>query len=359
MKIRKKIKRSTRQYILVAFICISVIGGAAAFTTIVITGQIRVKYKALLSDAYQDMENNQRRVLIASTDIVSGEVISEDKVESKLVYSSQPQDSYLTQMQLGKTALVQIPAGTQIIGNMVTDHFISEKLREIEYHVINLSSNIIENDTVDIRIFFPNGESYVVLSKKEIKGIIAETASVFLWLEEEELLRMSAAIVDAGLYPGSSLYVTKYIEPNVQKASIINYTPSISILTLIENDPNIIERCSKELSKEVRKALENRLADSLDTDVAAINWDIDLEQVELAGSEALSQNTTEDVSEHIMEEHLDNNAKEPTEGFENPPAATDNITNPENIDDIELGVADYFYYAEDSSDDRGQIGLGE
>ncbi len=64
---------------------------------------------------------------------------------------------------------------------------------------------------------------------------------------------MSAAIVDASLYHGSKLYMTKYIEPNIQEASIITYTPSVSILSLIENDPNIVNRCSQVLNKEVRR----------------------------------------------------------------------------------------------------------
>ena len=274
MRIKRRMKRSTKQYIMVAFICISVIGGAALFTSIVITSQIREDYQSLLKEAYFEMEINQRNVYVATENITSGEEITEDKLKKKKVFSSQPQETYITKGQMGKLALVDIPSGTQVLNSMITEQMISSELREVEYEVIHMNTNIIEDDTVDVRIFFPNGESYIILSKKVIKGLSQATVTAFLWLDEEELLRMSAAIVDAALYPGSKLYVTKYIEPNIQEASAITYTPSLSILSLIEKDPNIVTRCSQELYKEVRKKLENRLALSTKIDVANISWDI-------------------------------------------------------------------------------------
>lgn len=274
MKKRFKIKRSTKQYFIVALICFTVIGGAAIFTSIIMTSQIREEYQNLLDEAHHDMKLNQRRVFVAMVDIMAGDTITADKVENKTVYASQPEETYITAEGLGKVAIVNIPAETHIINSMLTDRTVSSELRELEYNVINISTNIISKDTIDVRIFYPNGESYVVLSKEIIREFISETATCFLWLNEEELLRMSAAIVDAGLYPGSRLYVTKYIEPSIQEASVVTYTPSLSILSVLESDPNIIERCSQELSKEVRKALENRMAESMDADVSLISWDI-------------------------------------------------------------------------------------
>ena len=85
---------------------------------------------------------------------------------------------------------------------------------------------------------------------------------------------MSAAIVDAALYNGTQLVTTKYIEPNIQDASVITYTPSLQVLGMIEKDPNIVKRSSQELNKRLRKSLENRLAASLSIDVAATDWDV-------------------------------------------------------------------------------------
>ena len=274
MRIQSRIKRTTRQYIIVAVLCICVIGGAGILTTIVITSQIKQEYQKLLVEANQELEQYQRNIYVAASNIMSGDIITKDHLVKKKVYSSQPIEVFINEEQIGKQALINIPEGTQVLTTMIADNSISANLRETEYDVIHLNSNIKKDDTVDIRLLYPNGESYVVLSKKVIKELSIDTASIFLWLETEEILRMSAAIVDASLYSGSKLYVTKYIEPNIQDASLITYTPSLSILSLIEKDPNIVDRCSQELNREVRKALENRLANNIDLDVSAISWDV-------------------------------------------------------------------------------------
>jgi len=275
MRFLRRLKRTTRQYIIVAFICIAVIGTAAIATSVTMIGQIRQEYEYMLSEARREISENKKTVLVAVSDIKAGEILSLDMVEERLVYSSQPVESYITKDDLGKTAIIDIQAGTHIIKGMVAPDEVPSVLREVEYDVIHISSNIDVNDYVDVRICYPNGETFVVLSKKQLKGYRPNMPVCYLWVDEEELLRMSAAIVDAGLYTGSRLYMTKYIEPNIQEASVITYTPGISVLKLIENDPNIVDRCSQLLNIEVRKALENRLAASLDANVKDIYWELD------------------------------------------------------------------------------------
>lgn len=275
MRFIRKLKRSTRQYIIVALICIIVIGSAAITTSVITIGQIREEYENMLNEAREEMNENKKTIYVAATDIKTGEILSEDKVEKRLVYSSQPIQSYITGDEIGKAVIIDIPEGTHILKGMIAQNPVSSVLREAEYDVIHISSNIEAGDFVDVRIFYPDGENFIVLSKKQIKGYQPDTAVCYMWVDEEELLRMAAAIVDAALYEGSKIYMTKYIEPNIQEASIITYTPSISVLSLIEHDPNIVDRCSQILNKEVRKALENRLAESMDLDVKIKHWDIE------------------------------------------------------------------------------------
>lgn len=275
MRIRKRLKRSTKQYIIVSLICIIVIGSAAAFTTVLLVDQVKDEYRQILNEAYEDMQANQRDVYIANCDIYAGDYITENKIEKMRVYSSQPADLLITEEDIGRMAIIDIPSQTQLLTTMLAMDDVASELREVEYNVINVNSNIAEKDTVDVRICYPNGENYIVLSKKILKGYTAETASCHFWLNEEEQLRMSAAIVDAALYSGAYLYVTKYIEPNVQEASIVNYTPSLAVLSLLETDPNVLVRATQELGRAVRKQLENRLAMSMDLDVSKINWDAD------------------------------------------------------------------------------------
>jgi hypothetical protein len=274
MRLKRRIKKSTKQYIIVAIICIVIIGGAAIFTSIIITKQMEGEYKTLLKEAYHNLEVNQREVYVSVTAISAGDTVTEKNMEIRKVYSSQPVESFITKETIGKTALINIPVNTQILKTMITDTFISTDLREMEYEIINISSNIINNDQIDVRIFFPNGEDYIILSKKHIKGLSLDSPHCLLWLTEEEILRMSSAIVDAYLYSGAKIYITKYIEPILQQASYITYEPSLSSLLLIQNNPNILETATNELSKQVRKAMENRLADSYGISVEEIEWEL-------------------------------------------------------------------------------------
>lgn len=356
MKYRSKIKKTTKQYIIVACICIVVIGGAAFITSFLITSQIKEEYKYLLEQAYSDMNKNQKNVFVAKTDITVGEAVTLENVERQKVYSSQPDKNFILEEELGKIALIDIPAGTQIINRMLTDNTIAKELREVEYDVIHISPNVLNNDTIDVRIVYPNGESYIVLSKKILKGYTQEMASCLMWLNEEELLRMSAAIVDAGLYPGSKLFVTKYIEPNVQDASYINYVPSLAILTLLENDPNILERASQELNKEVRKALENRLASSMMTDVTAISWDLypNVQKRHTTVSEVEdSKDTIASSNQVSISDTEETNGKNKSIEDNNTVNETSIPKNNTNINN------DYFYYSEEEKAMGGDTEYGE
>ncbi len=268
-------KRTTRQYITVALICITIIGGAAIITSFIITKQIRQEYEYQLSVMKQEKEENQRIVYEAVNEIKCGDRITEDNIIKKKVYSSQPQNVYMTEEGVGMAALLSIPAGTHIMVNALTENVVSSELREVEYDVIQINTNIITNDMVDVRIFYPNGEDFTILSKKSIKRQEFEEYGCFLWLTEEELLRMQSAVIDAYLYTGAYLYTTKYIEPNIQEASIVNYEPSIEAIKLIRENPNIIQTATNDLSITVRKALENRLTRSLHKDVTIKQWSLE------------------------------------------------------------------------------------
>ncbi len=346
MKINHRMKRTTKQYITVAIICIVIIGGASILTTIFVANQIKGEYNALLTEAENDRKQNQRNVYVAMSDITAGDAITDNNTKKVTVYSSQPQNSFITNHEFGQLALIDIPTDTQLIKTMLTDNIVSSELREVEYEIFNINSNIIGNDTVDIRIVFPNGENFVVLSKKVIKGITDASVMCYLWLDAQEILRMSAAIVDAALYPGTRLITTKYIEPSFQDASEVTYTPSISILELLETDPNILERSSKELEKEVRKALENRLAYSMSINVSEINWDINSHKQNVTQINSDQNKHKEDKSESNKAEK----AMEETGVGVNGGAAEELGSN---------GDSEYFYYAEEQEAKDGVMEYGE
>jgi hypothetical protein len=310
VKLHNRIKRTTKQYIVVALICIIVIGGAASITSYLITNQIKTEYDSLLKKAESDIKANQRSIYVSARPIKAGEEITKEAVEKRTVYSSQSQETYITENEIGNLALIDIPEQTYVMRSMVTPNSVASELREVEYQVIYLGSNISSGDTVDVRLFFPNGEDYIVLTKKLIKNIAADNQTIYLWLAEEEILRMSSAIVDTYLYSGAKIYITKYIEPNLQNASFTTYEPSLATIHLIRNNPNIIETATNKLSIEVRKAMENRQAESMNTDVSSIDWELSPNQSEVIDDPYDHNKITDELQENEYNESYMDEVKE-------------------------------------------------
>lgn len=261
-----KIRKSTKQVILSVFITIMI--AIVAFLAVCFTfvNQVKVKNEKVIQEhqnaiqGYQELISlNQQYVYIANDEIAAGDDIAEDKVSYIQVFTGLPAENYINQDDFGKTAVVDIPANVPIAKNMISENTVPGDLREEEFSVFYLNSNLQDNDYVDLRILYPNGEDYSVLSKKAVKNLSLEGARCFLWLDSEELLRISGAIIDAYLNEGTKLYTVKYIEPLVQEATIITYVPNTDVIHLIENDPNILDIAVETLSKEVRKKLESRL----------------------------------------------------------------------------------------------------
>ena len=58
-------------------------------------------------------------------------------------------------------------------------------------------------------------------------------------MNEDEILTLGNAIVEAYTLPGSKLYATTYTEAGIQDAAIPTYPVSQAVLNLINTDPNI------------------------------------------------------------------------------------------------------------------------
>lgn len=274
---------------IVAIIVISVIVISFVCSSLLLVGNVRAKYKAELEEANNIISENQRYVYEVVTPIEAGELISEENVEKKLVYSSQPEELFATLDDIGKQVAVNISEGTQLMKAMILTEEYEETDRETEYEAIKLSLNLALGDYVDIRICYPNGEDYIVLSKKQIKQIDQENVLCYIWNNEEEILTMSSAIVDAYLYEGAYLYTTKYVQAEIQEPSEVTYIPTLTTMQLLESDPNIVEIASKYLNKVLRKELENRLAASMATSVDEISWQIETNTSNTTSNEEISE----------------------------------------------------------------------
>ncbi len=243
---------------------------------ILVAGLIGVLIAALLGYfLYKKNEDEkariaaQREVTVLSTAVKSGEEITSDmltivKANAEVATSgaisradfldmSEAVDEAGNILPIKVIAKIDIPEKSIITQDMIMteEDAVTNDLREQEYNMIILPANLEEGDTIDIRFRLPSGEDYIVLPKKKVKmsdlGGTYSADTIILNVTEEQMLVMSAVIVDAYQINGSKLYANKYTEPGIQTAATPTYVPSYETIQLISSNPNIVTTARNEL----------------------------------------------------------------------------------------------------------------
>lgn len=121
---------------------------------------------------------------------------------------------------VGRKLRVAAPDTTMITDSLFYDEegTLDKDIRLKEFNMISLPSDLNVGDYIDIRITYPTAEDYIVISGKEVVKIGSTTDSnaVFLELSEEEIIRMSSAIVESFVESSIQLYAVKIVEPYEQ-----------------------------------------------------------------------------------------------------------------------------------------------
>lgn len=204
-------------------------------------------------------------------------------------YSTMDGRMFLTGDDLGSRLLVDVAEGVQLLKAMVSEDS-AEDLREVECEAIVLNHNRREHDIVDVRIRFPNGEDYIVLSKKELYRLEDEVKDrCYLQCAEEEIALLSGAYVDAWIYQGARLYTARYVQPALQEQAVVTYVPSADAIEAMSRNPNIKEKAVRELMLRNRSSLEERLAVSEVSGKTVSSWeDAALEGGNVGGYDEIS-----------------------------------------------------------------------
>ncbi|MDD5937054.1 MAG: hypothetical protein PUC65_16065 [Clostridiales bacterium] len=263
---RHSVHRSSRTILLI--LCIVIFCG-------VIGSGLYLIFNIKSKDA-QTSEGDLIKIYVAKEEIARGNRITTSKVEEIQVHPEMDVNYYSNSSCMEQIAAVDIAPGMPILSNMICSPDVEEGQREVECEILTLSDNLVDNDYVDVRIMMPNGEDYIVLAKKSVHDLTRsednQDEKCYLWMSEDEILYYSAAIVDAYLYPGSSIYTTKYIEPLIQEPSITTYVPSIGTMTMMKQNPNLLKEAIGHLKEKNRKQLENRLTNYLNKDIREDLW---------------------------------------------------------------------------------------
>lgn len=227
-----------------------------------------------------EMEANKQTVYVVSTvdgtGIGHGEIIEEGvNVQKQLVYTGLDSFNYISEEDLGNTAIVDMYEGMTVMKNMVTPISIEKDTREYEIQVVNLMVDQQENDYVDIRILFPDGSDYLVLPKKQIKNLSLEQCVFWTYLNEEEILRMASATIDAYTITGTKIYAARYVEGNLQDEAVPTYLVNSYVqdmmdATSVYYDRNLLTKATTTLNALARRNLEERLGGLSEDKLAAV-----------------------------------------------------------------------------------------
>lgn len=199
-------------------------------------------------------------VSVLNKEVKSGNTITPADVVQKIVNKdSVPSDAVI--LSTNAIAKIDLTAGTVLGRSMLneTTDVLTADLREQEYNMITLPTQLRTSDFVDIRLQLPNGGDYIVISKKQV--VNCNSSTIWLKMNEEEILTMSNAIVEYYIMAGSKLYATKYTDPGTQTASIPTYCPNSEVVALINGNKNITSQITDGQGRfaEALKSIRNNI----------------------------------------------------------------------------------------------------
>lgn len=195
---------------------------------VVVGGILFIDYKKDKDKEIEDLKIQTEvdsRYVFARNMIVGEIITSDDILLSTVKKNSAPIDSFDEYCSfedfLGRRMRINAEENTLITSSMLTEEEdanpnIDERLQE--FNMIVLPSDLQEGDFIDIRLTMGNGDNYIVISGKEVKkvGQTPTSNTIFLQLDEEEIIRMTAAILESYMTTGTKIYATKYVNPSEQ-----------------------------------------------------------------------------------------------------------------------------------------------
>ena len=215
-------------------------------------------------------------------------VLSQEEETGNYYITVNNQREYVELNSIPVVAKVDMNRNSVLTRELVTsaDNTTTNDVRQEEFNMIVLPTQIETGDYVDIRLVLPTGQNYIVVSKKEVTipeiDGVPSVDTIWMNLSEEEILMINNAIVEAYYIDGAKLYANIYTEPGIQDAAITTFTPRREVNELIQSDPNIVDRAKAELSSRynagqrdiINAAIENNLDTGDESVRAGVEQDI-------------------------------------------------------------------------------------
>lgn len=228
-----------------------------------------------LTNLQKQIKHNQetaRQVYVLKNDIKSGSNITQNDIELVSAIQDVVPTDYikLSDITENTIAKLDLTKGLVLSKSMIqkSDEKITPDLRQQQYNMIVLPQYLDVDSYIDIRLMLPNGQDYIVVSKKLVKQISEDT--IWLDLYEQETLAMSNAIVEAYIMKGSKLYATTYVEPGTQTSAIPTYVPSANVINLMNANSNITQEAKQGLAERYTQELRLRREQDINAQVNAV-----------------------------------------------------------------------------------------
>lgn len=219
----------------------------------------------LFHKAQLEKSHKQKRIFISvlKENVEAGTILKESLVERVPVINEQNSEMAVeVQNYIGKRVKQPLNKGCVLTDSLLCDTQDREQgLRKVLYSFVRNTDMLNKGMYIDLRVSFPNGADFTVLGKKQVIDIQqserSEEKGLWLALDEEEILRMSSAVVDAYLFEGAYLYAVIYLD-ELQEQTIVNYPVNQVVEELMKKNPNIIKIAQKKMTLGLRgKIYEN------------------------------------------------------------------------------------------------------
>ncbi len=269
MILRPQRYRTLLGFLLGMFISIIILGVAFFYYQSNINKITEQKMLEIKNSAIEEyIENNPTSLIyIATSEKKAGEVLTDqDLIPAEISADILPTDAITNPSSVvGKVTRCNISKNMPITMSMLyeEDEY-PDDIRLVEYTTVYLPQKLEPMEFIDIRIMFPNGLDYIVLSKKQVKDLqrqSSENQKNTIWFHagEEEILRMASAMIDASIVDGTILYALPYVAPDIQSEAVKTYPSNPEVQSLILQDPNIVQKAVTELEIRNREIFEKRI----------------------------------------------------------------------------------------------------
>lgn len=207
---------------------------------------IKADYQAQLDEANMQLDKIGSLVTCYTVkrDVSSGDAISQDDLEEMLFPENSMNELFIQSPSdvVGKFFKIDLHPGTPLTEDCIMSEVMDDTLREIDIALDSWATGLKVGDYIDVRLTYPKGEDYIVLSHKRIYDINSST--VKLKMTEREIHFFGAALIDKIVNNsyGATIYGAKYTDPGIQRPAEVYYSVPENIMNIIANNPNIVDK---------------------------------------------------------------------------------------------------------------------